>query len=132
MGDVRIAIEIGLYDNANTKCDRIGNNKEVCQKNNDTKLIATFDGEYKLYYKGISEKTMTLYCHNVLSDRPTEFISLHSKRGTKATNYSFAPIGGSCQGSSIKTTFQELRIDPWSLTVKTDDYTFAETVGGPL
>ena len=85
------------------------------------------DGEYELYHHGDPRSPLRVYCHNVLSEKPTEFITLHS-----AANWSAMPAGGSCSGSAVKTTFEKLRFDPATLTVKTDDYTFATTVGGPL
>ena len=47
---------------------------------------------------------MRLYCHNVLSPRPTEFVSLD------ALNFSFFPAGGAAQGSDLSTTFTKLRV----------------------
>ena len=32
----------------------------------------------------------------------------------------------------LRTTFSRVRLDPWQLIVKTDDYTFASSEGGPL
>jgi len=111
--DIRIAIEFGMHDDRR-RSDATG---------------YTYDGDYELSHKGLGAVPMTLYCYNIQSDRPTEFLSLQQDG---RTNYSFAPAGGSCVGRGVRTSFSKLRIDPWSLTVKTDDYTFAETSGGPL
>lgn len=117
--DVRLAVEFGLHEHA-----RRDSRGGAC-----TSRSPEYDGDYILLHRGVGP-AMSVYCHNVLSDRPTEFISLPSLNGHG--NYSHAPEGGSCRGTSVTTTFFKVRFDPWSLTVKTDDYTFAETVGGPL
>eukprot|EP00592_Proboscia_alata_P026269 CAMPEP_0194447812 /NCGR_PEP_ID=MMETSP0176-20130528/129222_1 /TAXON_ID=216777 /ORGANISM="Proboscia alata, Strain PI-D3" /LENGTH=437 /DNA_ID=CAMNT_0039274715 /DNA_START=146 /DNA_END=1462 /DNA_ORIENTATION=+ len=109
--DVRIAVGFGLHSHHTDGTERIN-----------------ADGEYELLYGGLGPP-MVVYCHNVLTNRPTEFLSL---KGNGRTNYSYAPSGGSCRGSSVRTEFTKVRFDSWSLTVKTDDYTFAKTVGGPL
>jgi len=109
--DVCIAVEFGLHN------QQTGGSKKIHA-----------DGEYEILYRGLGPP-MVIYCHNMLSNRPTEFISL---KGTGQTNYSYAPSAGSCRGTSVRTVFTKLRFDSWSLTVKTDDYTFAKTVGGPL
>jgi len=138
--DIRIAIEFGIRGDS-------GNSDESHHKNNkfDNKealgveaspLRHCHDGEYKLFYQGVGPP-ITLYCHNVMSDRPTEFISLRqhpleNDSNGRGTNYSYAPEGGSCRGRGVLTRFRKLRIDPWTLMVKTNDYTFAESSGGPL
>jgi len=86
------------------------------------------DGDYELFHRGVGPR-MTVYCHNVVSAKPTEFITLVN---CGETNYSHAPSGGSCYGDDVRTKFSKVRISPWTLIVKTDDYTFAETTGGPL
>jgi len=120
--DVRVAIEFGLHGPNKSATNASEERKDKSEGTN------TYDGEYTLFHQGL-EPSMTLYCHNVLSDRPTEFISLVNDENT---NYSYAPTAGSCRGTSVNTRFFKLRFDPWALIVKTDDYTFAETSGGPL
>ena len=95
------------------------------------------DGEYPIYRDGDrSRPAMLLYCHNVLSSRPTEYVSL-PERG----NYSFFPHGGTAtvdlpadhpHAGLVATRFAKLRLCPWTLLAKTDDVTFATTDGGPL
>eukprot|EP01052_Picozoa_sp_SAG31_P045350 SAG31_NODE_8242_length_1491_cov_1.010776_3_plen_65_part_00 len=36
---------------------------------------------------------------------------------------------GAARGSDVRTQFSKLRINPRTLMVKTDDYTFAQTAG---
>ena len=98
-------------------------------------LPTSMDGEYTLWYNGNICIPMQLYCHNVMSDRPTEFLSLLNT----SNNFSMIPVGGSIvsQGQhtpqrrvqSIRTEFSKIRINPRNLMVKTDDYTFATTLG---
>lgn len=85
------------------------------------------DGEYTLYLQGDPDQPVRLYCHNVLSARPTEFITLHSLH-----NRSVMPPGGAATGSTLMTTFRKLRFCPHTMMVKTDNYTFSITDGGPV
>ena len=95
------------------------------------------DGEYEIWRDGdLSRPAMLLHCHNVLSSRPTEYVSL-PERG----NYSFFPRGGTAtvdlpdehrHAGLVATRFAKLRLCPWTLLAKTDDVTFATTDGGPL
>ena len=82
------------------------------------------DGEYTLFRRG-GDASMRLYVHNALSARPTEFVSVPK-------SLSMMPSGGSCAGTDVSTAFTKVRLDPWTLVVKTDDFTFAETDGGPI
>ena len=99
------------------------------------------DRDYTLYWQqGIRgpPRTMRIYCHNVLSARPVEFVSLHP--GTTNSNYSRIPERGAMKRIvsyheprvHLTTLFSKLRVDPWTLHVKTDDYTFAKTIGPAL
>jgi hypothetical protein len=68
------------------------------------------------------------YCHNVLSSRPTEFLTLPAG---SSTNFSFLPSGGSISSrpehNHLATRFTKLRVCPWLLVVKTDDYSFSSS-----
>jgi len=87
------------------------------------------DGEYRLWAHGDrSQPPLELFCHNVLSARPTEFVSLRNP----STNLSYFPPGGAARGTVLVSSFSKLRICPWSLTVKTDDFTFATSAGEVL
>jgi len=112
--DVRLAIDFGM---------------PIAKKDADEKGGESLhDGDYEIFQRGVGP-SMTIYCHNVVSERPTEFLTLSNGGETK---YSHSPEGGSCYGSDVLTKFSKLRINPWTLKVKTDDYTFAKTSGGPL
>ena len=94
---------------------------------------AADDGEYMLYHEGDGARPMRLYVRNARSARPSEFLTLGA--GAES-NFSFFPAGGSAAssvaGGGVRTRFSRVRVDPWSLLVKTDDYTFATTDGAPL
>ena len=79
----------------------------------DGHLPASADGEHFIWRHGLWPP-MLLYCHNVLSQKPTEFLTL------RAVNESSIPRGGSIRGATkhVRTRFKKIRIDPRSLLVK--------------
>ena len=105
------------------------------------------DGEVTIYHDGDRAKPLRIFVHNLLSSRPTEFISL----GARAhANFSFIPAGGAIRGMALAaaaaaatrpdtatsgvathaaTRFTKLRVCPWLLLVKTDDYSFTSSLG---
>ena len=91
------------------------------------------DGEYDIYMGGKLTGHVVLYCHDMKSGMPSEYVTLHS-----ANNYSEWPASynsqGQCwrSGTTIRTAFQRIRIDPSSGVVDVTDQTFSTTVGGPL
>ena len=48
------------------------------------------------------------------------------------TNYSLFKVGGSATGLTCKTSFYKLRIDLFNNLIKTDDFVFSNTDGGPI
>lgn len=91
------------------------------------------DGEYEIWRHGDrSIPPMRLYCRNVLSLCPTEFVTLPTPADGVDANWSIFPSGGAAAGSDVRTVFKKLRINPRSLMTKTDDYTFASTEGDLL
>ena len=92
--------------------------------------VATRDGEYEVWHDGDrSQPPMVLYMHNVLSRRPSEFLTL-----PPTGNFSFIPASGTAavphgQPPYIATRFTKLRVCPWILRAKTDDMTFATSDG---
>ena len=91
---------------------------------------ASRDGEYEVWHDGDRRQPpMLLYIHNVLSRRPTEFLSL-----PPTGNFSFIPASGPAavphgEPPYIATRFTKLRVCPWILRAKTDDMTFATRDG---
>lgn len=85
------------------------------------------DGEYSVWHLGDrSHPPMTLFMRNALSLRPTEFVTLPEG---PVTNLSYFPPGGAAVGNVAMTSFSKLRVCPWTLMVKTDDFTFTQSAG---
>jgi len=89
--------------------------------------MITSDKEYTLYFNGDYGKPFEVYCHNMNSINPVEYLTL--KVCNKNNNFSCYTAGGSAFGDSVFTHFQKIRINPKSLIVKTDDFTFSTSVG---
>ncbi|XP_046609798.1 A disintegrin and metalloproteinase with thrombospondin motifs 20-like isoform X2 [Neodiprion virginianus] len=102
------------------------------------------DGEYLLIIGG---KNMSIYCHNMTGDQPLEYLTLASgdhenfaeiydKRlldprtcpfnGQRNDNCKCANYTGSTSG---RTMFRRIRLDPRTLIVDVDDFTFSWTKG---
>jgi GON domain len=87
-------------------------------------LVKAPDGDYLLYNNGT---LFTVYCDDMYTNAPREYIDL-AKTGNGA-NFSQYTAGGASPGSSVRTSFTKLRIDPASLTVDIGDLTFARSAG---
>ena len=87
-------------------------------------LVKAPDGDYLLYNNGI---LFTAYCAGMYSKTPREYIDL-AKTGN-GVNFSQYTAGGASIGTSVRTSFTKLRIDPASLTVDIGDLTFARSTG---
>ncbi|XP_046474608.1 A disintegrin and metalloproteinase with thrombospondin motifs 9 isoform X1 [Neodiprion pinetum] len=108
------------------------------------KFKTTQDGEYLLIIGG---KNMSIYCHNMTGDQPLEYLTLASgdhenfaeiydKRlldprtcpfnGQRNDNCKCANYTGSTSG---RTMFRRIRLDPRTLIVDVDDFTFSWTKG---
>jgi GON domain len=87
-------------------------------------LVKAPDGDYLLYNNG---NLFTVYCDGMSSKTPTEYINL-VKTGYGA-NFSQYTAGGASPGSSVRTSFAKLRVNPATLTVDIGDLTFARSTG---
>ena len=67
-------------------------------------------------------KAWTAYC-----DGSDEYLVV-----TAGSNYSEYAAGGASTGTTVRTSYAKLRIDPVALTIDVDDQTFATSTGGPL
>jgi len=85
------------------------------------------DGEYLLYGGEKKQYPFVAFCLGLGTDQPREYLTLVNT-GPEANN-SFFQSGGSCVGTDVLTQFHRLRINPITLVVKTDDFTFAQTHG---
>ncbi len=87
-------------------------------------LVKAPDGDYLLYNNG---NLFTVYCDDMSSNMPREYIDL-VKTGYGA-NFSQYTAGGASPGSSVRTSFTKLRVNPATLTVDIGDLTFAWSTG---
>jgi cysteine-rich repeat protein len=86
------------------------------------------DGEYTLRYEGNPDKPWTAYCHD-MAGAATEYLVLDNVGGD--FNFGQYTAGGFSPGTSVRTSYERLRIDPLTLEVDIDDRTFASS-GGAL
>ncbi len=84
------------------------------------------DGEYTLYVAGDGDRPWRAWCHR-MSATPTEYLPLASTSPT--ANASQYTAGGYRPGTSVRTTYQRVRIDPVTLAVNIGDQTFATSRG---
>jgi hypothetical protein len=87
-------------------------------------LVKAPDGDYLLYNSG---NLFTVFCDDMSSNMPREYIDL-VKTGYGA-NFSQYTAGGASPGTSVRTSFARLRVNPNSLTVDIGDLTFARSAG---
>ena len=88
-------------------------------------------GPRTLYWRGRAKCPFEAYLVFAPCGGPARTYLALDARGH---NYSFFPTSpGTAVGDApLKTTFAKLRVDPWTLRAKTDDFAFAESVGGPV
>ncbi|XP_015608491.1 A disintegrin and metalloproteinase with thrombospondin motifs 20 isoform X2 [Cephus cinctus] len=102
------------------------------------------DGEYNLFVGG---KKMMIYCHNMISDRPLEYLTLPAGArenyaeiyDKKLLNPHMCPYNGQRNDScacatdheriSGKTDFERVRLDVTKLYIIADDYRFSSGTG---
>lgn len=90
--------------------------------------VTLSDGEYGLYVNGDPAKPWTAFCKGMSGPGvPAEYISLKSTGGS--ANFSQYTAGGASQGTSAKTSYTKIRIDPATLIVNTSDETFTSSSG---
>jgi len=85
------------------------------------------DGEYFIRVAG---KAVQLYCADMSTSSPKEYISLVNTGGSY--NFSRYAQGGArpgTDGSDVTTTFTKIRFDPVTLRVDTTDLTFSSSTG---
>jgi hypothetical protein len=109
------------------------------------KGYARLDGDYKLYPNQKCKFPITVYCHDMKTENPKEFLPLnagaknnyamvYSKRlppNSKATCTEKPDVTWFYSKTGI-TRFTKVRIDLKSMSIIADDYTFAKTDGTPV
>ncbi|WP_434384766.1 GON domain-containing protein [Melittangium boletus] len=84
------------------------------------------DGEYLLFASGDAMRPWAAWCHD-MAGTPTEYLTL-AQTGPD-TNVSEYFAGGVSPGTSVRTAYTRLRINPHTLTVDTGDQRFATSTG---
>jgi hypothetical protein len=84
------------------------------------------DGDYTLYVGGDAAMPWTAWCQN-MAGTPSEYLTL--ARTGPADNFSQYTAGGPSPGTTVRTAYTRLRIDPTTLRVNTGDQTFSTSVG---
>ncbi|RKH21749.1 hypothetical protein D7X75_36555 [Corallococcus sp. CA031C] len=84
------------------------------------------DGDYTLYVSGDASAPWTVYCHG-MAGTPAEFLTL--ARTEAGANFSQYTAGGASPGTTVRTAFTRLRINPTTLKVDTANQTFATSTG---
>lgn len=83
------------------------------------------DGEYTLYVGRDPAKKWTVFCRD-MAGAPKEYLSLPQGPGS---NYSQYTAGGAAPGTSVRSSYSKVRIDPASLLVDISDQTYASSSG---
>jgi hypothetical protein len=88
-------------------------------------VVNAWDGNYTLFVGHDPAKPWTAYCHNIASS-PAEYLPLVNV----SSSANFAQYtAGSWQGTSVRTRYTRVRIDPLTLNVDIGDQTFATSTG---
>ena len=86
------------------------------------------DATYTLYVNGDPQKPWDAFCADMqASTGPREYLSLSNVLGDH--NFSSYEAGGASPGSTVKTSYIRLRIDPATLVVQIGDQRFATSSG---
>ncbi|HEU4406386.1 MAG TPA: GON domain-containing protein [Polyangiaceae bacterium] len=84
------------------------------------------DGHYALHIGHDPAKRWTAYCHTMASS-PAEYLTLPNVGA--AVNFSQYTAGGAVSGSSVRTNYSKVRVDPATLLVDIGDQTFSTSSG---
>lgn len=84
------------------------------------------DGEYALYLLGDAARPWLAYCHD-MAGTPREYLTLWETG--LFSNHAQYTAGGSAPGTTVRTTYHRLRINPFTLRIDTSDRTFAASTG---
>ncbi|NJO17525.1 MAG: hypothetical protein HC877_17850 [Thioploca sp.] len=82
------------------------------------------DGEYAIYPE---RQIFPVYCHNMASGTPEEYLTLQNTGGN--FNFSQYRAGGASPGTTVVTYYTKIRFHPDTLIVDTGDQTFAQSSG---
>lgn len=83
------------------------------------------DGTYKLFVGGDAAKPWDAHC--VMSSPAATYLGLVAQTNANYSQYTAG--GGRPNGSSVRTQFQRVRIDPLTLRIDSGDFTFSLSAG---
>jgi hypothetical protein len=83
------------------------------------------DGTYKLFVGGDAAKPWDAHC--VMSSPAATYLGLPAQTSANYSQYTAG--GGRPNGSSVRTQFQRVRIDPLTLRIDNSDLTFSASAG---
>lgn len=86
------------------------------------------DGDHTLYLDGDYKRKVTMYCKDMRTGSPKEYLALPRHDGN--SNCTFIPAVGYCTGENVLTAFEKIRLDPKTMLVDLYDYNFSEQLGG--
>lgn len=88
------------------------------------------DGSYTLYFDHDRSKPWTALCNGMGSDGglPTEYLILLMG----SSNFSELAAGVNAMGSTVRTTYWSIRVDPVTLLVDANDQRYASSNGGSV
>lgn len=84
------------------------------------------NGNYVLHIGHDPARPWTAYCHN-MATAPAEYLSLQNLG--PGANFSQYTAGGAVSGTSVRTRYSKIRIDPATLLVDISDQTFSISSG---
>lgn len=83
------------------------------------------DGTYKLFVGSDPAKSWDAHC--VMSSPAATYLALPAQTSANYSQYTAG--GGRTNGSSVRTQFQRVRIDPLTLRIDNNDFTFSLSAG---
>nr|WP_255653721.1 MULTISPECIES: Vps62-related protein [unclassified Myxococcus] len=84
------------------------------------------DGEYALHFMGDPARPWMAWCHD-MAGTPREYLTPREKG--QLANFAQYTAGGATPGTTVRTVYSRLRINPHTLHVDTTDTTFATSTG---
>jgi hypothetical protein len=95
----------------------------TCQEVRDADPSAS-DGDYEIFPNG---NAFTVYCHD-MAGTPSDYLTLANTGGN--FNFGQYTAGGAVPGTTVKTNYNRVRLDPVNMIINIGDQTFSSSVGG--
>jgi len=85
------------------------------------------EGENYIFLDGVPEKRVRLYCvKGSKGSPPREYLTLPNR------NYSQVKAGKFYHGTTIETVWSRIRLNPETLEVDLEDFSYSKSTGGPI